>query len=294
MEHRLATDQIREQAALYALGAMSQIEARAFENHLADGCKICRSEVAGFDGVVGVLGLGAPPASPPGQLRDLLMARIAKEPRNVSRREIRGTGAGQSAASRVYSPSRWAVALPWAVAACLGIFAVASTIRLQGVVIRLQGVVRSTDEDVNRLRADLQNVNFLLTQARTRDEEHVRTISMLERPGSAHVFLAQKDAPAESSADVFFNTQERRLLVAAQMPRAPAGTVYQLWYLKGAAAPRSAGLIPTDESGHGFPEVSIPADAIGFTAAAITLEPAGGSAQPTMPIYVYGAPKAGT
>src|SRR5215469_13701255 len=138
MEHRLATDQIREQAALYALGAMSQIEARAFENHLAEGCEICRSEVAGFDGVVGVLGLGAPPASPPGQLRDLLMARIAKEPRNVSRREVRGTGAGQPVAARVYRPSRWTVVLPWAVAACIGIFALSST-------LILQRQVRSTD-----------------------------------------------------------------------------------------------------------------------------------------------------
>ena len=78
MEHKLATDEIKEQAALYALGSLSQIEARAFENHLADGCEVCQAEVAEFDSVVGVLGLGAPSATPPAHLRELLTGRLRK------------------------------------------------------------------------------------------------------------------------------------------------------------------------------------------------------------------------
>src|SRR5262249_39888967 len=83
MEHKLATDEIKEQAALYALGALSQIEAHAFENHLADGCQVCQAEVSGFDSVVGELGLAAPAASPPAHLRGLLTARIANEPQQI-------------------------------------------------------------------------------------------------------------------------------------------------------------------------------------------------------------------
>src|SRR5262249_3485891 len=124
MEHKLATDEIKEQAALYALGALSQIEARAFESHLADGCDICRAEVAGFEGVVGVLGLGAPPARPPAQLREMLTARIAKEPRPPSLTEGGRTQAARTAPERVERRSPWVTALPWAIAACLAIAAV--------------------------------------------------------------------------------------------------------------------------------------------------------------------------
>src|SRR5215831_1807933 len=98
MEHKLATDEIREKAALYALGALSQIEARAFENHLDDGCQVCRAELAEFDGVVGVLGLAAPLANPPAELRNRLMANITKEPRAGALPQIDRTQAGQSRA----------------------------------------------------------------------------------------------------------------------------------------------------------------------------------------------------
>ena len=42
MRHDRATEETRETAALYALGALSQHEARAFEIHLAEGCDVRR------------------------------------------------------------------------------------------------------------------------------------------------------------------------------------------------------------------------------------------------------------
>src|SRR5262249_38050982 len=279
MEHKLATDEIKEQAALYALGALSQIEARAFENHLADGCQVCQAEVSGFDSVVGELGLGAPAASPPAHLRGLLTARIANEPQQIGVRRGARTQAMPWAPGRVERRSQWIAALPWAVAASVAIVAVAS-------VLGLRGVVRSLNQDLAQMRVDLLHVNELLVLARQRDAEHVQVISLLEQPGSGHIFLAVQKDVLPSRADVYLNRQNKKLLVAADMPPAPAGKVYQLWYL--APTPRSAGLIRTDVSGHGFAEVSIPADLGTLKGAAITLEPEGGSEQPTMPIYVLG------
>src|SRR5262249_7917892 len=134
MEHKLATDEIKEQAALYALGALSQIEARAFENHLADGCEICQAAVGGFEGVVGVVGLGAPPAGPPAQLGAVLKARIAKEPRPRPLTEGGRTQAARTAPERVERRSPWVTALPWAIAACLAIVAVSSLLSLRRVI----------------------------------------------------------------------------------------------------------------------------------------------------------------
>jgi anti-sigma-K factor RskA len=281
MEHKLATEEIKDQAALYALGALSQIEARAFENHMADGCDVCRAEVAEFDGVVGVLGLGAPAASPPAYLRDLLTERIAKEPRNVFTTQTSRTsyspGAMVPPAAR---RSPWVTALPWAVAACLAIVAVSS-------VLSLRRIITSTNQEIAQMRLDFLHINEVLVRERQQNTEHLQVISVLEKPGSSHIFLlAQKDTPP-SKANVYWDKQANRWLVAADMAPAPVGKIYQLWFLT-KAPPKSAGLIKTDEAGHGFIEVDVPADIGKIDAAAITLEPEGGSAQPTMPIYSLG------
>lgn len=79
MTHRAADDRIIEMAALYALGAMNQSEARAFENHLAEGCEACLAEVAAFEMVAGNIGLAADEAEPDSEVRNLLLARLPRE-----------------------------------------------------------------------------------------------------------------------------------------------------------------------------------------------------------------------
>src|SRR5262252_5335837 len=76
MKHASADDAAKETAALYALGALSQLEASAFHNHLAEGCETCLSEVRSFDSVVGNLGLGAILAEPPSGLREKLLSSL--------------------------------------------------------------------------------------------------------------------------------------------------------------------------------------------------------------------------
>lgn len=72
-------DSGQERAALYALGALSQHEARSFEEHLADGCPTCAAELGDFGRVVEALALGATPAEPPGGAREKLLARISAD-----------------------------------------------------------------------------------------------------------------------------------------------------------------------------------------------------------------------
>src|SRR5690349_22276016 len=79
LRHDVPTEESQESAALYALGALSQHEARAFEVHLRQGCEICQRELREFTDVVDALSAGAPEATPSAYLRDLLGARIEKE-----------------------------------------------------------------------------------------------------------------------------------------------------------------------------------------------------------------------
>jgi putative transcriptional regulator len=84
MKHSVADDQIREQLALYALGALSQQEARVVEHHLAEGCEVCASELQPFESVVEALGFAVLPATPPAGVRAKLIAGLVEGNQAVS------------------------------------------------------------------------------------------------------------------------------------------------------------------------------------------------------------------
>jgi anti-sigma factor ChrR (cupin superfamily) len=76
MKHAALTDDIVERTALYALGALTQIEARAFEDHLAEGCEICQSELNQYQIAVESLGTAATDEEPPAAVRERLLASL--------------------------------------------------------------------------------------------------------------------------------------------------------------------------------------------------------------------------
>jgi putative transcriptional regulator len=84
MKHSVADDHVREQLALYALGALSQQEARVVEHHLAEGCEVCASELQPFDSVVEALGFAVLSATPQAGVRAKLISRLVEETKTVS------------------------------------------------------------------------------------------------------------------------------------------------------------------------------------------------------------------
>ena len=76
--HSISNDEIQERASLYALGALSQHEARAFEEHLS-GCAVCAEELEGFEEVVGALAYGWPEETPPAHMREKLSSLVRAE-----------------------------------------------------------------------------------------------------------------------------------------------------------------------------------------------------------------------
>ena len=76
MKHAALTDEIVERAALYALGALTQIEAQAFEDHLADGCAVCRRELDEYHFAVEGLALATADVEPSPEVRSRLLASL--------------------------------------------------------------------------------------------------------------------------------------------------------------------------------------------------------------------------
>jgi anti-sigma factor ChrR (cupin superfamily) len=73
VKHTSVTDETRERAALHALGALSAEEAREFEAHLDDGCRVCAAERDAFAAVAAALALAPSPISPGPQARSRLL-----------------------------------------------------------------------------------------------------------------------------------------------------------------------------------------------------------------------------
>lgn len=88
MSPQKTTEQMQEMAALYALGALTQHEARAMEDYLAESRNGLAQELAAFEFVAANLALAATEQAPPPDLRQNLLASIAKEPRPPANEEI--------------------------------------------------------------------------------------------------------------------------------------------------------------------------------------------------------------
>jgi anti-sigma factor ChrR (cupin superfamily) len=83
--HRFSQQEMTERASLYALGALSQWEAREFEEHLAEGCETCAAELRSFEEAARAIALSAPETEPPARVRDRLMSLVAEEARTESK-----------------------------------------------------------------------------------------------------------------------------------------------------------------------------------------------------------------
>ena len=295
MKHELDAEEYQEKAALYALGALSQHEARAFERHLTEGCSSCEAELIQFEEVTGALSLDAPAVPPPAYLRDVLIARIDKEARTTgtsSRSAQFGqSGSAESPGRRTKSseqaaPSRsfGTVMFPWAAAASLAI-----------AVGALLFALSRTGRDVENLRVQLEEkgrqVDRLaldLSFERNKVEEVSGIVGVLTAPQHREIVLAGQPPAPSSSGKIYWNVPKNLWVVSVDLPPPPKGKTYQLWFVTNKNETITAGLIPTDDSGHGFRVTNVPSNIAPIAAAAITLEPEGGSPTPTLPIYTMG------
>lgn len=277
---------------MYALGGLSQHEARAFDAHLHEGCLSCYAELEQFDQVVGLLGSAAVPVAPPGYLRDVLGVRIEKEVSEApaAAGSIIPFPEKATAIHRTPAPASPRLSrtlLPWAVAAAL---LIALGYTFTSWRSEHQSLREALDKERGRSSETVDenfNLKIQLAKENAVSAELTQINSVLSSPQWRIIPLAGQEPAPDSSAKVYWDVQGNRWVVTADLPPAPEGRVYQLWFVT-PAAKISAGLISPDKSGHGFTVVRFPSDVGQLAAAAITLEPEGGSEQPTMPIYALG------
>jgi anti-sigma-K factor RskA len=242
-----------ELAEAYAIGALDEAEARQFEAHLAS-CDACPAVVRDYRELALALAAGTSAVEPPPRLRERVLA------------------AAHAAAPPRAARSRW---MPLALAAGIAaaLLAGAQTVRLA----RLSGRLAAT---VDTLAARDARLHVL--------EE--RQNAILDDATEMYRIAPTADATApRSGGQVFWRRDQQTWLVHVfELPRLPEGRAYQLWFVAGGRAV-PAGLIATDPEGHGIVVVPVPEGIRNATHAAVSVEPEGGSPQPTGPIVLLGS-----
>ena len=241
-------------AAAYALDAASPTELAAFESHLRS-CPSCAEEVVGFRLTAARLGSVAL-VPPPAELRERILSLAARTPQERPGEVVRLVphARGRDRRGLRGGNSRW-------LAAAAAVLLVAAA----GLGISNYAAVQRTHE----LTASAAAVAEVLNAP---DVESVR--GPIAGGGSGSIVVSRERGQA--------------VVVTSGLGPAPAGMAYQLWAL-GDKQPRSRGLLdPTTPAGTAGEVIAWPTDATTF---GMTVEPSGGSTQPTTdPILLLDLP----
>jgi hypothetical protein len=226
----------------YALDALDPAERAAFEWHLAV-CADCAAEVAEFRATAGRLGLAAT-LSPPRRLRERVLAGIART-RQESISALRLVRALRSDGRAWVLPAT-AVAAGVALLAA-GVFA--------GIAVHTQEQARTAQAQLN---ADQQ-----------------RSASISRLLAAPDVRIASGGGAAGSATLLDSHLLHGGLLIIQDMRAEPAGKTCQAWDISSTGF-QSLGLLGNGRTGSLAVGELDRSDDIG-----VTIEPAGGSQQPT-------------
>ncbi|MFD0023322.1 anti-sigma factor domain-containing protein [Streptomyces sp. NPDC058382] len=232
----------------YALHALPESERREFERHLGD-CEACSVEVRELSETATRLGLAVSTA-PSRELRARVLQEVAtvrQESPSSGRRARSGGGGGVGRAGR------WP---KFALAACL-----AAAAGLGGVAVWQNQEAQDAREDA---RATQQ-----------RSEQVADVISAPDARSSSATLSDGVKGTVVVSRD-----RDRAVFLASGLAKAPGGKVYQLWFDDGGTM-RSAGLMQAAGPASTTYASLLDGPVGGATGMGITVEPSGGSKQPT-------------
>lgn len=259
-----------EASGAYALHALPEDERLAFERHL-EGCEACREEVAGLQAAAALLGRAAAVA-PPAALREEILRRVAFTPQDEPAR-----------AREVPAPPRRATAGQEPVAVTAGGRAPAWSRRLPRLALAasVAAVLACLGVATWQYR-EAQDARTATRHSQEHQEEVARVLT------APDVRLETQELRGGGTATVAVSrSEDAATLAVSGLPPLPAGKVYEAWFIED-GQPVPAGLLSRDP-GRRLTLLDGPVD--DATAVALSVEPAGGSEQPTTdPLGAVGLP----
>lgn len=249
-------ESLRDLAAAYALGALDADEARRFEVFLATSPET-QQEVAEFRNVAALFALGEPRGGAGPNLRDRVLARVSEEKASRASPSLAGTGRHR---------------IPTAVWGALA----ASLIAVVGLAAGLLS-----------LRGDVAQLNQRLAVERQLLEAREATLDAILEPGVELYRLSSSGDP-EPGIQLFWDRKRNSAIVHGfRLRPLPPGKAYQLWFMRDGKPVPSVTFTPEATGQVRVEGVPVPTGGK-VSAAAVTIEPAGGSPQPTSSILLVG------
>jgi anti-sigma-K factor RskA len=287
-------DELRELSGGYALGVLDEPERTAFEAHLAT-CAACAAEVRELTDVAIALALDAPQIDPPAALRDRVMqAATAARPstfvaagfsrpstelgaalsQSKGRKELPPEGGSHL---KVSSSPRWRQPALAGLSAAAVLAAVVTGIYAASLLRRIEALEQQLRAAADREAQSQRQV----VQLRASSDAAATIQRILAAGDLRRIDLAGTKAAPAAAGRGFWSPTQGLVVAFANLPPTDRGRVYQLWVIPPGGDPIGAGLLDLEPEGRAL--ALAPRGTAGSVATvAITLEPTGGSAVPTL------------
>lgn len=266
----------------WALNALDAQERARVEEYL-DQDPAAADEARSFEETAGELARGLEPTAPRPELKDSVMARIAQtrqlppqpaqnEEESAPRSATPGaTHRAEGQAADVVPLDRYRLSMRrnrWLAVAAAALLVTSLTgIGLWSTERAAQQDAQATIEAMESAQADAEHEQQMVSTIMASDDS------------------AQLTVPAESGGALhllYSRDQEAMVVHASDLPQLPGGSTYQLWLID-EAGPHDAGLLTSSDQTV-MMTGEMPADA----QLGLTVEPAGGSKEPTRPVIAAG------
>jgi anti-sigma-K factor RskA len=307
----------KEMLTAHALGALEPDEALALDAHLAT-CPECRAELDQWLDTAAALAYSVPQAEPNANLRASILQNArthtqvaesvkrsdgitgeslkgATAPRDASNApagisnastEISITSAETSTDSSKASTNVLPFAPParrkWSAPAMLG--TLAASLAVAALILSLLSLWQRN----SRMQAEINSLRERLGQTQGELARLLEMQAPLASPDSHAAMLAGTNVAPRAHAMLAFDKRTgRAMLLAYDLPPAPAGKAYQLWFIADGHVMPGVVFTP-DARGRAEVRDQMPAEGLKAPSAifAVTLEPAGGVVAPTGDKYL--------
>lgn len=266
-------------APLYVIGALDEKTAHDVEAALHSATPEQQRVIARWREVAALLPQALPLQTPPDYLRERLLNRIAEEtaqtPIEIAVEESTLKEIAERDEKKVLpfvqprrAESRTA---RWLLIAATALLAFTSA-----YLFTQQAKLARERDNLSRERNSL----------REELAERGRLVDDIVSPRTRVIAMVGDEAP-QANAKVLWDTETQKWVIYVfDLPAPPSDNDYQLWYVT-KNAKISAAVFRTDERGRTVLKLTLPPDALaGLAATAVTLEPRGGSPQPTGKFYL--------
>ena len=283
---------IEELLPFYALDALNDEELELVEAYLKEHPE-ARQQIEEMASAVAALPYGVPPVEPSPGSKVALMRRVAADQRATSSTRKQASSPRGMRLGNIFQAFGMGVAIVaivWAVILNTQL----AQLRKEVSTLREAVVTQANSlEQINQLRSEVSTLREVVVAQANSLEQINQSVDQInaklpQEIPSAVLTISLKGTDVQPQAQgqlIVDPNSESAVLVIAGLHQLEAGKTYQVWLIDG-GTPVSAGLLTVDENGQGVFIVSSEAAIGSFNALGISIEPEGGSPQPTGDIVV--------